>query len=160
MTVRDNGSKNGISVNGIRMEEAELKEGDIVQVGDFIFRFNYAASAGQEQAVQLESGPALGNADGAQQDIAAAYSTGKSVKSRRSSGPRTLILAIVFFGAVGYLYMNMNASKPDDDAKHKKRPLTAPIRRRRRPILSRRALFRILCIRWIRRAQWPRRTLP
>jgi pSer/pThr/pTyr-binding forkhead associated (FHA) protein len=37
--IRDNGSKNGIMVNGKNCRESWLQSGDIVQVGDFVFRF-------------------------------------------------------------------------------------------------------------------------
>ena len=38
--IRDNGSKNGIQINGVKVNEASLNHGDIVQVGDHAFRFN------------------------------------------------------------------------------------------------------------------------
>ncbi|MCB0404057.1 MAG: FHA domain-containing protein [Bdellovibrionales bacterium] len=44
VTIRDNGSKNGILVNGNLVRESSLANGDIVQVGDFAFRFNNPAA--------------------------------------------------------------------------------------------------------------------
>lgn len=38
--IKDNGSKNGISVNGNIVSESGLRDGDVVQMGDFVFRFN------------------------------------------------------------------------------------------------------------------------
>jgi pSer/pThr/pTyr-binding forkhead associated (FHA) protein len=38
-TIRDNQSKNGIQVNGSRTDNQRLSSGDLVQVGDFVFRF-------------------------------------------------------------------------------------------------------------------------
>ncbi len=37
--IRDNGSTNGIFVNGVRTQEAPLRNGDVVRVGDSVFRF-------------------------------------------------------------------------------------------------------------------------
>lgn len=48
--IRDNGSKNGVIVNGQKVAEAWLTSGDIVQIGDFIFRFNQPQSAGHSQS--------------------------------------------------------------------------------------------------------------
>ncbi|MCB0416417.1 MAG: FHA domain-containing protein [Bdellovibrionaceae bacterium] len=45
VTIRDNGSKNGILVNGNLVRESPLANGDIVQVGDFAFRFNNPMAA-------------------------------------------------------------------------------------------------------------------
>jgi len=50
--VLDNQSKNGISVNGVRVDRAVLAQGDLVQVGDFIFRFNANTP---DSGVELES---------------------------------------------------------------------------------------------------------
>lgn len=44
--IKDNGSKNGISVNGSVVPEATLRDGDVVQLGDFVFRFNDPSSRG------------------------------------------------------------------------------------------------------------------
>lgn len=38
--IRDNGSKNGIQVNGKLVIELRLTHGDLIQIGDFAFRFN------------------------------------------------------------------------------------------------------------------------
>lgn len=43
--VRDNQSKNGVQVNGTAVGEATLRDGDVVQVGAFVFRFNDPANA-------------------------------------------------------------------------------------------------------------------
>lgn len=49
--IKDNESKNGILVNGIQVRESWLQDGDVVQVGDFIFRFyNPAANQSDELA--------------------------------------------------------------------------------------------------------------
>jgi pSer/pThr/pTyr-binding forkhead associated (FHA) protein len=37
--IRDNNSKNGIQVNGTKADNQRLQSGDLVQVGDFVFRF-------------------------------------------------------------------------------------------------------------------------
>lgn len=49
---QDNNSKNGVRVNGKKVNEAKLKEGDLVVVGDFTFRFHEAG--GGEPVVDLE----------------------------------------------------------------------------------------------------------
>src|SRR5688572_14908930 len=38
--VRDNQSKNGVQVNGTTVAEARVNPGDIIQVGNFAFRFS------------------------------------------------------------------------------------------------------------------------
>ncbi len=38
--IEDLESKNGIQVNGEKLKSAELKNGDIIQIGDILFRFN------------------------------------------------------------------------------------------------------------------------
>src|SRR5436309_2745692 len=40
--VRDNQSKNGVVLNGTPVSESDLQEGDVVQIGTFVFRFNAA----------------------------------------------------------------------------------------------------------------------
>lgn len=40
--IRDNQSKNGIQVNGKKVTESWLSEGDVVQVGSFVFKFREA----------------------------------------------------------------------------------------------------------------------
>ncbi len=42
--IRDNGSKNGIAVNGVTVPEKQLRHGDLVQVGTLVFRFLDAAA--------------------------------------------------------------------------------------------------------------------
>lgn len=39
MTIRDLGSRNGIRVNGVRVEEALLKSGDEIAISHLIYRF-------------------------------------------------------------------------------------------------------------------------
>ncbi len=38
--IRDNKSKNGILVNGVLVQETWLGDGDVVQIGSVVFRFN------------------------------------------------------------------------------------------------------------------------
>lgn len=47
--IRDNGSKNGVLVNGARVQETWLRDGDVVQVGDFVFRFAGGAAVANMQ---------------------------------------------------------------------------------------------------------------
>jgi pSer/pThr/pTyr-binding forkhead associated (FHA) protein len=49
---QDNNSKNGVRVNGKKVNEAKLKEGDLLVVGDFTFRFHEAG--GGEPIVDLD----------------------------------------------------------------------------------------------------------
>src|SRR5580765_4915002 len=44
----DNKSKNGVLVNGIKVDSCPLQEGDVIQVGNFTFRFR-ASAGGLEQ---------------------------------------------------------------------------------------------------------------
>ena len=50
--IRDNNSKNGIQVNGVKVTESWLVNGDVVQVGNFIFRFREPASGSSEAPFQ------------------------------------------------------------------------------------------------------------
>lgn len=47
--VRDNQSKNGVQVNGTTVKEMRLQPGDIVQVGNFVFRYNNTGDAGSSE---------------------------------------------------------------------------------------------------------------
>ncbi len=57
-TIRDNGSKNGILINGETVREATLREGDVFQVGDFAFRFKTPGAIDQEPKVPALAGGA------------------------------------------------------------------------------------------------------
>ncbi|MBI1859525.1 MAG: FHA domain-containing protein [Deltaproteobacteria bacterium] len=94
--VKDNGSKNGILVNGKAQTEMVLRDGDVVQVGDFAFR--YSSVAVEEASQGVES---VGPVEEAPLD-------GVSPKRRRASGPpnkRVLLYTalILFLGGAYYL---------------------------------------------------------
>jgi Inner membrane component of T3SS, cytoplasmic domain len=59
--IKDNQSKNGIQVNGKSVPAAIMKDGDVVQVGTFVFRFN-GAVLGQSaiESSAMEEPMALG----------------------------------------------------------------------------------------------------
>ncbi len=61
-SIRDNGSKNGIQVNGNKTDNQKLESGDLVQVGDFVFRFvdpTRKKAKARERKVDLSEGPAF-----------------------------------------------------------------------------------------------------
>src|SRR5262245_60449198 len=51
--IKDNQSKNGVQVNGKTVGEARLSNGDVVQVGNFVFRFNESSSPALASAGNL-----------------------------------------------------------------------------------------------------------
>lgn len=61
--IRDNQSKNGVQVNGSKTNEQVLRSGDLVQVGDFVFRFVdpsvKKAPKGAERKVNLSEAAAF-----------------------------------------------------------------------------------------------------
>lgn len=56
--VRDNQSKNGVQVNGTTVQEMRLQPGDIVQVGNFVFRFNDTGADAASSEVPPQANPA------------------------------------------------------------------------------------------------------
>ncbi len=59
--IRDLGSTNGTSVNGQRIEEADLADGDIVVIADIQFTFYAGRSAGRRDTVTMPIGDGGGN---------------------------------------------------------------------------------------------------
>ena len=106
--IADQGSKNGISVNGTRVKEAELSEGDVVQVGDFVFRFTQGGMGGGAPS-PIE--PEMGISDG---EVAAPFALSGQAAPKRKFNTRTLILGIVLVG--GLLYLFMGKAKPPEQA--------------------------------------------
>lgn len=53
LVVRDLGSTNGVRINGIRMLEGQLRSGDELTIGNFVYR----VTMDQESAVESEAPP-------------------------------------------------------------------------------------------------------
>ncbi len=56
---QDNSSKNGIRVNGKRVLEARLSDGDVLGVGDFTFKFFEATPSAEQESASEKTSPAL-----------------------------------------------------------------------------------------------------
>ncbi len=52
--IRDLGSKNGIQVNGRPVESVQLSHRDLIQIGDFAFRFQDPSSSRENQLVEAQ----------------------------------------------------------------------------------------------------------
>ena len=110
VVIRDNGSKNGVVVNGNRQTEVALKEGDIVQIGDFAFRFALPSAVGEEPGVSVEA-----------LEVVTPVVEEEAPKRRRSAAPpnrRVLLYSVLalFLGAALYF------GKGDEPAKKDEKP--------------------------------------
>lgn len=96
IVVRDNDSKNGVIVNGVRRAETLLVDGDRVHVGDFVFSF--VAEAPLEQSLPQQS--PMTPTDDRPNDL-------HSPKRRRGPGGNKRVLLytglILFLGAAYWL---------------------------------------------------------
>lgn len=92
----DNGSKNGLLVNGSKMDAAPLKDGDTIQLGAFAFKF-LEPSLSTDNALQ-EVGqhiPAYGEA------AAVSGAAGPRNKRPLIYGAAALLLVVVYFSSGG-----------------------------------------------------------
>lgn len=113
--IRDNGSKNGIMVNGKNCRESWLQSGDIVQVGDFVFRFNDANGGSAEAApqsvsepdLQFQATPALEIPMATPGDFGTAPVQAKKAKNRRP-----MIYGLVVLAAAAYYFTSSDAPAP------------------------------------------------
>lgn len=96
----DNGSKNGVVVNGSRTDAIPLRDGDVIQLGAFGFRFNFPEVF--EPQGQLEEAGVHVPAYGQSAELAA------PAKSKRP-----LIYGIGALLIGGVLYLNSNAPAPE-----------------------------------------------
>lgn len=100
--IRDNGSKNGIQVNGDSITERELTNGDVVQVGNFVFRYTDPAVS----AVPT-SGPG---------EVAEWNESGlPNAKPKKAPNRRVLIYAVVGLAIAAAVYISQQEDKPKDD---------------------------------------------
>lgn len=120
--IRDNGSKNGIFVNGKNCRESWLENGDIVQVGDFVFRFNDpsgGASAQPQNEVQpepiAEAIPEMGVSPG--------FDFDKSAKPKKKPNRRFLIYGILLL--LGGFWYLAKSGDPAADEKKEETPTLA-----------------------------------
>lgn len=109
-TVKDNQSKNGVVVNGQPVQEAQLQAGDIVQVGNFVFRFN--EEGGQGLAPQ-DSPMAMASVPSAQYEA--------QVRLRKKPNRRVLVYSVVGL-LLGFLYMTSQEPEKKPEAKEAEAP--------------------------------------
>jgi pSer/pThr/pTyr-binding forkhead associated (FHA) protein len=107
VVVRDNKSKNGVQVNGNTVTECELKNGDMVQMGNFLFRFSLPES--QEVPAAVVSAPAQPQSV---QEFALANGLATARKKRFAPGRVVLYsMLIIVLGYVYYTYNNGDKSQ-------------------------------------------------
>lgn len=105
--IRDNNSKNGIKVNGAPVTESWLSDGDIVQVGSFVFRFREPTAEGQAPTAE----PA-----GALPAMETAYDAVPSAAPKKKPNRRLLIYGVVGLLLVFVLMSNNNGGDNKDKA--------------------------------------------
>ena len=57
LILRDLGSRNGVRINGVAIDEAALVDGDEVAIGPVLFRFEASAGAGDDVHAQVIDPP-------------------------------------------------------------------------------------------------------
>lgn len=110
ISIMDNGSKNGILVNGSRKTESPLSEGDIVQVGDFSFRVRTMVEA--ESPMGFESPIPLD--EKGEEPVA-------TRKVRRPPNKRFIVYTglILFLGGAYWLSMEDESGKKGEQSQPK-----------------------------------------
>jgi pSer/pThr/pTyr-binding forkhead associated (FHA) protein len=110
-TIRDNGSKNGVVLNGKPVNEAELRDGDVVQIGAFAFRFTGALDVPGEAS---PSPMATAGDEAAPEEF---YPQAMPGVSKRSAGPpsrRPLIYGVLVVVLGGAYYISQQDEKPKE----------------------------------------------
>lgn len=106
--VRDQKSKNGVQVNGTSVEEAKLRDGDLVQVGTFMFRFRVPVGAETPEAI----------ASAEQEGVYPSAVAGVSAGAKPKVNKRVLIYGILGVVLLAVFFMNgeseKKAPKPED----------------------------------------------
>ncbi len=97
--IRDNQSKNGIQVNGKKVGESWLADGDVVQVGSFIFKFRDS----QALAVPEPKAANYGSSDLGAGGMGLDAMAGPQKKPNRRPLLYTLVIAVL-----GFLYVAQN----------------------------------------------------
>jgi pSer/pThr/pTyr-binding forkhead associated (FHA) protein len=123
--IRDNGSKNGILVNGKNCRESWLENGDIVQVGDFVFRFNDPTS-GQGAPAEAAPEPELYTPAPEMAEPVAApgdFGTAPVVAKKKAPNRRVLIYGTLLL--LGGLYYVSSSDTPSDEKKEPEGPTLA-----------------------------------
>jgi hypothetical protein len=95
--VRDNQSKNGVLVNGNPVQEQRLQSGDVVQVGNFVFRYNDGSIIEESQGEPNELPP--------EPDMMGEYQAPKS-KAKGGGSNRIRIYSIVGLLLAGLYYLS------------------------------------------------------
>ena len=120
--IRDNDSKNGVVINGEKLRESWLSDGDVVALGDFVFRFHHKKVGGESpygNPANLPAAGAVGGglAMGADANVAmdqipsSANVSGKKPVNRRAMlyGGLVLVLGLLFL-------MTSGEDKPEENA--------------------------------------------
>jgi pSer/pThr/pTyr-binding forkhead associated (FHA) protein len=106
--IRDNDSKNGVQVNGNKVKEAWLSTGDVVQVGNFVFRFRDPGSEGAAPAPEAAALEVTGQA----------FGTAASAAPKKKPNRRVLIYSVLGLVLIYALYSSQqsgdNTTKPAD----------------------------------------------
>ena len=117
--VKDNNSKNGVHVNGDRVSEGWLQNGDIVQVGDFVFRFNapqiasdpftqkggelqvaYGDNSQDSLGMGMDVGVGMQGSAMPSMDLGSNAEVGLSSMSKKKKGPNRRVLLYGVLGLV------------------------------------------------------------
>jgi pSer/pThr/pTyr-binding forkhead associated (FHA) protein len=104
VVVFDNGSKNGVIVNGQKVDAAPLNNGDIVQMGAFAFRYNVGGVQIEPVAAPLaEVDPHHGVPD---------YGAGEKIKAGPPSKRPMIYGGLVVLLGVLYMYSGSDTPTP------------------------------------------------
>lgn len=128
--IRDNGSKNGIQINGSPVQEAWLQTGDIVQVGTFVFRFS--DPGGGDAGAGMDAGsndPVMADfaGSGAMDPMAMAPGMETGAPPKKKPNRRVLLYAVVGLVLGGVFYMNSMETDPNAASSSSSSATTAPM---------------------------------
>lgn len=115
--IRDNGSKNGIQVNGANVQEAWLQTGDIVQVGTFVFRFSDPAAGDASAGVSggMDQQPVMEDVGGGLDPMAMGQGL-EAAPAKKKPNRRVLLYLIVGLVIGGAFYLNSMETDPNAPA--------------------------------------------
>jgi len=106
--VRDNQSKNGVQVNGAPIQSTPIKNGDVIQVGNFVFRFN--DQSGPSEGIANEPDDGMGIEPSSLQ-----AEPEKQFKPHRGISKRVLIYSATgLLLALLYISSNEGEKSPED----------------------------------------------
>jgi len=111
--VRDNQSKNGVQVNGTSVELAKLTPGDLIQVGNYAFRYGEGEAIATEEPDENNYIASAVAANAHESHEIPGY--GASAKPKKKPNRRLLIYSVVFL-VLGLVYMQSqeDGTKPEE----------------------------------------------